>query len=69
MLIDISERRFVGLAIWFTAHTAVFSGLIFMLIPNLQTSWVNSATILGAIALIGPMQDAGARTNRFAAGQ
>lgn len=53
---DISDPRFVGLAIWFTAHAAAFTGLIFQLVPVLQALRVDSATILQAIAIIGPMQ-------------
>lgn len=53
---DISDPRFVGLALWFTAHAAAFTGLIFHLVPILQQWGVESATILQAIALIGPMQ-------------
>lgn len=53
---DVSDRRFLGLAIWFTAHAAVFSGLIFQIVPILQSSAVDTSTMLKAIALIGPMQ-------------
>ena len=53
---DISDPRFLGLAIWFTAHAAAFSGLIFQLVPILQSVRVPTATILQAIALIGPIQ-------------
>ena len=53
---DITDTRFVGLAIWFTAHAAAFTGLIFQLVPILQASGVSNATMLQAIALIGPMQ-------------
>lgn len=53
---DISDTRFVGLALWFTAHAAAFTGLIFHLVPILQDFGVESATMLQAIALIGPMQ-------------
>lgn len=53
---DVSDRRFLGLSIWFTAHASVFSGLIFQLIPILQSGGVETATMLKAIVLIGPMQ-------------
>ncbi|MFZ5495819.1 MAG: MFS transporter [Verrucomicrobiota bacterium] len=53
---DISDPRFFGLALWFTAHAATFSGLIFQLVPILQNARVPTATTLQAIALIGPMQ-------------
>ncbi len=53
---DVSDRRFLGLSVWFTAHAAVFSGLIFQLVPILQSSAVETSTMLKAIALIGPMQ-------------
>ncbi len=53
---DITDTRFVGLALWFTAHAAAFTGLIFQLVPILQASGVSNATMLRAIALIGPMQ-------------
>lgn len=53
---DVADARFVGLALWFTAHAAAFTGLIFQLVPILQALGVNTATLLQAIALIGPMQ-------------
>jgi hypothetical protein len=53
---DVLDPRFVGLALWFTAHTAAFTGLIFQLVPILQALRVDNATILQAIAIIGPMQ-------------
>ena len=53
---DITDRRFVGLAIWFTAHAATFSGITFLLVPMLQSESVGAGTYLIAIALIGPMQ-------------
>jgi MFS family permease len=53
---DVSDPRFVGLVVWFTAHAAAFTGLIFQLVPILQTLDVDNATILKAIAIIGPMQ-------------
>lgn len=53
---DVSDPRFVGLAIWFTAHGAAFIGLIFQLVPALQALGVSTPDILTAIAIIGPMQ-------------
>lgn len=53
---DISDGRFVGLALWFTAHAAAFTGLMFHLIPALQQRGVANATIMQAIVVIGPMQ-------------
>jgi MFS family permease len=53
---DVSDPRFVGLALWFTAHAAAFTGLIFLIVPILQALGVGMATILQAIAVIGPMQ-------------
>src|SRR5688572_1082368 len=53
---DIFDARFAGLALWFTAHSAAFTGLIFHLVPVLQEIGVDNATILRAIAIFGPMQ-------------
>jgi MFS family permease len=53
---DIADPRFLGLALWFTGHAAAFTGLIFQLVPILQTLRVDNRTILMAIAIIGPMQ-------------
>lgn len=53
---DVGDPRFVGLALWFTAHAAAFTGLIFQLVPILQALHVGNGTILQAIAIIGPMQ-------------
>src|SRR5690606_25910471 len=38
------------------AHAAAFTGLIFQLVPILQALRVDNATMLQAIALIGPFQ-------------
>lgn len=56
---DVSDPRFVGLAFWFAAHAAAFTGLIFQLVPVLQSWGVASETIVSAIAVMGPMQVAG----------
>lgn len=53
---DVGDPRFVGLAVWFTGHAAAFTGLIFQIVPALQASGAGNATILQAIAIIGPMQ-------------
>lgn len=53
---DVFDPRFLGLALWFTAHAAAFTGLIFQLVPILQALRVENTTILQAIAIIGPMQ-------------
>jgi MFS family permease len=67
---DVGDPRFVGLAVWFTGHAAAFTGLIFQLVPALQASGAANATILQAIAIVGPMQVLGrlgltTRGNRF----
>jgi MFS family permease len=67
---DVSDPRFVGLAVWFTAYSAAFTGLIFQLIPVLQAMRVENATIVQAIAFFGPMQVLGrfvltTRANHF----
>lgn len=53
---DIGDARFAGLALWFTALAAAFTGLMFHLIPALQERGVPNATIMQAIVVIGPMQ-------------
>ena len=50
---------FWGLTVWFTAWTAGLSGVVFQLVPYLKSSGVDTATMLIAIALIGPMQVVG----------
>jgi len=69
---DMRDRRFLGLALWFTAHTAMFSGMTFLLVPMLQGASVEPRTYLSAIVLIGPMQvlarlALASRGNRFSA--
>lgn len=56
---DVSDPRFIGLALWFAAHSAAFTGLIFLLVPMLQSWNVPSETIVVAIAVMGPSQVAG----------
>jgi MFS family permease len=53
---DVTDPRFIGLALWFTAHAAAFTGLIFQLVPIFQALNVENRTIMQAIAIIGPMQ-------------
>lgn len=59
LLRDVRDPRFVGLALWFSSHVAVFSGLSFLLIPIYQSEKVDMGTLMKAIALFGPMQVAG----------
>ena len=53
---DLSDPRFIGLAVWFAAHSAAFTGLIFLLAQVLQARGVESGTIVRTIAIMGPMQ-------------
>lgn len=53
---EVCDARFVGLAIWFSGHAAAATGLVFLLIPLLQSRDVPTPTILQAVALLGPMQ-------------
>jgi MFS family permease len=55
-VVEWRDRRFAGLAVWFAAHAATFSGTILLLVPVLQASGVPNAMMLQAIVLIGPMQ-------------
>lgn len=50
---------FWGLALWFTAYAGTASGLMFQIVPALKSQGVDSATLLTAIALVGPAQVAG----------
>jgi len=50
---------FWGLAVAFTAYQATFSGLTFHLYPLLIERGFDAATVVGAIAIIGPAQVAG----------
>jgi len=50
---------FWGIALWFTALAAASTGLLFLLVPLLVAEAVPMATILAAVAVIGPMQVAG----------
>jgi MFS family permease len=53
---DLGDRRFLGLAVWFSGHAAAATGLIFLIVPLLQSRAVPTAHILQAIAIVGPMQ-------------
>eukprot|EP00903_Cladosiphon_okamuranus_P003500 g3498.t1 len=53
---DFSDKTFLLLALWFTAHTAAFSGLIFLIVPTLTSIGADPRSLLVAMALIGPMQ-------------
>ncbi len=53
---DLADPRFFGLAVWFAAHSAAFTGLIFLLAQVLQARGVESGTIVSTIAIMGPMQ-------------
>lgn len=48
-----------GMALWFTAYSATGAGLVFQLVPSQKALGVSSATLLTAVALIGPAQVAG----------
>ena len=50
---------FWGLAVWFTAWMGTISGVMFQIVPYLKSSGVDTATMLIAVALIGPMQVTG----------
>jgi MFS family permease len=52
-------RRFVGLALWFTAYNAAQTAFIFQLVPLLTTWGVATPVILTSVAIIGPMQVVG----------
>jgi MFS family permease len=53
---DFTDTTFLLLALWFTAHTAAFSGLIFLIVPAMVSLGTDPGALLGAMALIGPMQ-------------
>lgn len=50
---------FWGVTLWFTAYIGTASGLMFQLVPYLKLQGVALATILLAVALVGPSQVAG----------
>lgn len=53
------DPRLAGLALWFAAHAAAFSGTMMLLVPVIQQSGLANESMLVAIMLIGPMQVAG----------
>lgn len=55
----VRDRRFIGLSLWFAAHAAGFTGLLFQLVPFLEAGQVPTEVILAAMAVMGPMQVAG----------
>ncbi|MEZ0386043.1 MAG: MFS transporter [Verrucomicrobium sp.] len=56
---ELTDRRFICLAFWFSTHAAAFSGLTFLLIPMNKSLAFDPSTLMFAIALIGPMQITG----------
>jgi predicted MFS family arabinose efflux permease len=48
-----------GMVLWFTAYSTTAAGLVFQLVPSQKALGVDSATLLTAVALIGPSQVAG----------
>lgn len=55
----LSRRTFWGLLIAFTVYAAAFSGFTYHLYPLLIERGFDSATVVGAIAIIGPAQVVG----------
>jgi len=55
----VSERRFWGLAIWFTACSLVTAALVFQTVPLLTAWGLGAPAALGCMMLFGPMQVAG----------
>jgi MFS family permease len=53
---DFQERPFPGLAIWFAAQSAAFTGLMFQLVALLQAAGAAPADIVRALMAMGPMQ-------------
>lgn len=56
LVAEVRDPRFVGLAVWFSAHAAAFTGLLFQLVPLLQARGVSNSAIVTAIAFMGPLQ-------------
>lgn len=56
---NLSNPVFCGLAVWFTAYGAIFTGLTFSLMPLMAAFDVSSAHGVLVMALIGPMQVTG----------
>jgi MFS family permease len=55
----LGDPLFWGLALWFTAYAGTGSALMFQLVPGLKSLGVETATILVAVALVGPAQVGG----------
>lgn len=62
MRLRLRDPMFWGLCVWFTAWWASLSGLVFQFVPYLKSIGVETASIVIAAALIGPMQFAGRLT-------
>lgn len=54
--LPVDNPVFWGLALWFTAYGAVFTGLTFQLIPLMTFHGLDSGRIMMVMASIGPMQ-------------
>ncbi len=50
---------FWGITVWFTAWAATATGVMFQIVPFLKSSGVPTATMLIAVAMVGPMQVTG----------
>lgn len=61
--VPVAERLrdpvFWGLTLWFTSYAATGSSLMFQIVPYLKSVGVETATLLLAVALVGPAQVAG----------
>ncbi len=53
------DSRFAGMALWFAAHAATFSGTMMLLVPVVQQAGLSNESIVGALMFFGPMQVAG----------
>jgi MFS family permease len=56
---DVSDARFLALAVWFAAHSAAFTGLVFQLLPMLEANGADSSVVVRALMFMGPLQVAG----------
>ena len=69
---DVSDARFLALAVWFAAHSAAFTGLVFQLLPVFEARGADSNRVVQALMFMGPLQVAGrlalaVRGGRFSA--
>ena len=55
----LSDPVFWGVTVWFTAWAATATGVMFQIVPYLKSSGIATATMLIAVAMVGPMQVAG----------